>query len=176
MPEPATPEGQEPTNPNPTDATTAPAGDAPTDKWAGIPDEWAWTKAALESANAEAASRRVALREAQEKLSAAKTPEEFESAVSEFKNGQAKLEAELARERAARKHGLADDVLEFLTGTTEEQIEAQASKLAALKPASQEPTPPKVVTVPAPSGGITPSSQPTELDGKALWKAHKARR
>jgi hypothetical protein len=176
MPDPANPEGQEPTpTPTPT-ATTPAAGEAPADPWAGIPDQFAWAKAAVENANREAASRRVALREAEEKLSAAKTPEEFEAAVAEFKNGQSRLEAELARERAARKHGLADDVVEFLTGTTEEQIEAQAAKLAALKPASQETVPPVVVTVPAPSGGVTPSSQPTEQDGRALWRAHKARR
>lgn len=148
------------------------------DRWDGIPDEWAWTKGVVESANREAASRRVALREAEEKLAAAKTPEEFEAAVSEFRNGQAKLEADLARERAARKHSLSDEVLEFLTGTTEEQIEAQAAKLAGLKPAatSEDPTPVRVITAPVPSGGVTPTHQPTEVDGRAAWKAYKDRR
>jgi len=175
MPDTGTPQGQEPTTP-PTEPVTPAATDAKTDPWEGIPDEWAWTKTQVEAANREAASRRVALRDLEDKTKDAKTPEEFESALTEYKNTQAKLESDLARERAARKHGLADDVLEFLTGTTEEQIEAQATKLAALKPASQEPAPPKVVTVPAPSGGVTPTSQPTEQDGRALWRAHKARR
>lgn len=177
MPDPA-PEGQEPTTTPTSTDTTAPAGEAaPKDQWAGIPDEWAWAKNAVESANREAASRRVALREAEDKLKEAKTPEEVQAAVADLSTKAAKLEAELARERAARKHGLSDDVLEFLTGTTEEQIEAQAAKLAAkLQPASQETAPPKVVTVPAPSGGVTPSTPPSEENGRALWRAHKARR
>jgi hypothetical protein len=176
MPDTGTPEGQEPTTT--TTSTEAPAGEAPpTDKWAGLPEEFAWAKSAVESANREAASRRVALREAEDKLKDAKTPEDVQAAVKDLSTKASQLEAELARERAARKHGLTDDVLEFLTGTTEEQIEAQASKLAAkLKPASQETAPPKVVTVPAPSGGVTPSTPPTEQDGRAAWRAFKARR
>jgi hypothetical protein len=169
-------QGQEPT----TDPTTAtePTGTEPTkekDPWEGLPEEWAWTKEAVNSANREAASRRVALREAEDKLKDAKSPEEVQAAIAEYQKKGTELESTLARERAARKHKLSDDVLEFLTGTTEEQIEAQAAKLAALKPAG-EPAPPRVVTVPAPSGGVTPVNAPPEQDGKAAWKAFKGRR
>jgi len=168
-------QGQEPiTDPN---AETQPTGNEgePKDRWDGIPDEWAWTKTAIESANREAAGRRVALREAEDKLKEAKTPEEVQSILAEHTRKADELSAQLSRERAARKHSLSDDVLEFLTGTTEEQIEAQAAKLAALKPGAQA-APPKVVTVPAPTGGVTPASQPNEESGRAAWRAFKDRR
>lgn len=167
--------GQEPT----TDPTTStePAGSAtPTDRWEGIPEEWAWTKGAVESANREAASRRVALRELEEKTKDAKSPEEVAAAMADFQKKEADLTSSLARERAARKHSLSDDVLEFLTGTTEEAIEAQAAKLAALKPTSTDPVTPRVITAPVPTGGVTPTQKPSEVDGRAAWKAYKDRR
>jgi hypothetical protein len=176
MPDTGETQGQEPTNTDSTTSTETGTPAATTDRWEGIPDEWAWTKGAVESANREAAARRVALRELEEQTKDAKSPEDYAEAVKTFNTKQTELETALARERAARKHSLADDVLEFLTGTTEEQIEAQATKLAALKPASQETVVPKVVTVPAPTGGVTPTVQPTELDGRAAWKAYKDRR
>ena len=167
-------QGQEP-NTEPNASTGASTPDAKTDPWEGLPDEWAWTKNAVESANREAASRRVALRELEDKTKDAKTPEEFTAAMTEYTAKQTQLATELARERAARKHGLADGVLEFLTGTTEEAIEAQAAKLATLNPKAE--TPPKVITVPAPSGGVTPSTgAPKVENGREMWKAYKARR
>lgn len=176
MPDPA-PQGQEPETPTPSttdaSATTAPAGETKTDPWEGIPEEWAWTKAAVERANNEAASRRVALRDAEDKLKDAKTPEEVQAAVKNFADKTAELETTLAKERAARKHKLDDDVLEFLTGTTEEQIEKQAAKLAALKPANQEP---RVVTAPPPAGGVKPGTTPNTRTGRDEWKAYKERR
>jgi hypothetical protein len=173
MPDTGETQGQEPITDSTTSTDPAPTA-APTNSWDGIPDEWAWTKVAVESANREAAARRVALRELEEQTKDAKSPEDYAEAVKTFNSKQTELETALARERAARKHSLADDVLEFLTGTTEEQIEAQATKLAALKPSSD--TPPKVVTVPAPTGGANPVAQPTELSGRAAWKAYKDRR
>lgn len=166
--------GQEPTTePTP----TPPTPPAPTDPWDGIPEEWSWTKNAVESANREAAARRVALRELEDKTKDAKTPEEFATAMSEFTAKETELTTALARERAARKHSLKDDVLEFLTGTTEEQIEAQAAKLAALAPATGEPTPPRVITATPPSGGVTPPTPtPKAESGREAWRAYKARR
>ena len=161
---------------DPNTSTDAATGE-PKDRWEGIPEEWAWTKGAVESANREAASRRVALREVEDKLKEAKTPEEVQAATAEYQRKADELTAQLTRERAARKHSLSDEVLEFLTGTTEEQIEAQAAKLAALKPSSTtEPVTPRVITAPAPTGGVTPTHQPTEVDGRAAWKAYKDRR
>ena len=165
-------QGQEPdTEPKPTPPTP------PTDPWDGIPEEWSWTKNAVESANREAAARRVALRELEDKTKGAKTPEEFTAAMSEFNAKETELTTALARERAARKHSLNDDVLEFLTGTTEEQIDAQAAKLAALAPATGDTTPPRVITVTPPSGGVSPPTPtPKAENGREAWRAYKARR
>jgi hypothetical protein len=158
--------------------TTTDEGTKPTEKadpWEGLPDEFAWTKAAVESANREAAARRVALRDLEEKTKDAKSPEEFEAAVKDFNTKQADLEIALERERAARKHKLADDVLEFLTGKTPEEIEKQAEKLAALKPAGEKP--PVVITTTPPAGGVKPGDQaPKEKSGYDEWKAWRSRR
>lgn len=165
--------GQEPTtttDPNP--ATGDPKPTEKADPWEGLPDEFAWAKSAVESANREAASRRVALREAEDKLKDAKTPEEFQRVMSEYTEKQTALTTELERERAARKHGLADDVLEFLTATTPDEIEKQAAKLAALKPGT-----PKVITTTPPAGGVTPAQgAQKETSGREAWRAYKERR
>lgn len=174
------PTGQEPTatpDPNAAAATADATADTKTDPWEGIPDEFAWAKSAVESANREAAARRVALREAEEKLATAKTPEEFTAAVNELKTTSENLTRDLEVERAARKHKLDDDVLEFLTGTTPEQIEAQASKLAALKKAETPPGQTVVITQPTPTGGVTPGdTAPKEPSGREAWRAYKDRR
>lgn len=174
--------GQEPTtDPAPATSTEAPAAQtaAPAEKadpWDGIPEEWSWTKNAVEAANREAAARRVALRDLEDKTKDAKTPEEFTAAMGEFQKAQEKLTTDLERERAARKHKLDDDVLEFLTGTTAEQIEAQAAKLASLKKA-EAPAQTVVITQPDPSGGVSPGEKsPKELNGREAWRAFKDRR
>lgn len=143
------------------------------DPFAGLPEEFAWLKSDLETTRREAAARRVELRGLQDKFKDAKTPEEVAQAIAEATTRSTQLEAEVARERAARKHKLDDALVEFLTGTNEEQIEAQAAKLAALAPsAPREP-----VTRLAPRGGVTPSdSSPPELDGREAWKKFKGRR
>lgn len=152
----------------PAAAATAAAGD--TDRWAGIPEEWAWARGAVEAANREAASRRVALRELEEKTKDAKTPEEFTAAIEAAKAAEDKLALELARERSARTHGLTDELLEFLTGTDAEAIEAQAAKLAALQPAA---APVKVITQPPLSGGSSPSQANVEIDGRKAWAKYR---
>lgn len=142
-----------------------------TDPWAGIPEQWAWAKNAVEAANREAASRRVALRELEDRTKDAKTPEEFASALAEVKAAEEKLAVDLARERAARTHGLTDELVEFLTGTDPEAIESQAAKLAALKSGTVAP---KFITQPAPAGGAQPSQPIVEQDGKRAWKQYRA--
>ena len=167
-----TPSGETPTVTDSTPAATT-TPETPADPWANIPEEWAWTKSAVESANREAASRRVALRELEEKVKDAKTPEEFNAATAEFTQKEQELTRSLARERAARKHKLDDDILEFLTGATEEQIEAQAVKLAAFKPGAEKQV---VITQPPPSGGATPGEgADPNVDGKSEWKRYKDR-
>ena len=141
-----------------------------TDPWAGIPDEWAWTRNAVEAANREAASRRVALRELEERVKDAKTPEEFSTAIAAVKASEEKLALELARERAARTHGLSDELLEFLTAAEPEAIEAQAAKLASLRSGE---TVTKVITQPAPAGGAQPSQPAVDQDGRKAWAKYR---
>lgn len=163
-------QGQEP------ETQTEATAEAPKEKdpYEGLPEEFAWLKDDRESLRREAASRRVALREAEAKLKDAKTPEDIAAAVADTTKRNAELEAEVARERAARKHKLSDELLEFLTGTTDEQIEAQAAKLAALRPSVTEPV---TTTRQEPRGGVTPSnSTPPELDGREEWKKYRGRR
>jgi len=163
-------EGQEPAN----QTTTAPV-ETPADPYAGLPDEFAWLKNDLESTRREAAGRRVELRELEAKFKDAKTPEEVATAIADATKRSAALEAEVARERAARKHKLDDSLVEFLTGATEEQIEAQAAKLAALAPSASRETP--VVTRQTPRGGVTPAdTTPPEINGRDAWKQYRGRR
>ena len=83
------------------------------------------------------------------------------------------LEVALARERVARKSGLSDDLVEFLTGKTEEELATQAQKLAGLKPAADAE--PVVVTVQEPRGGLNPSVEPEE-NGFDAWEQYKKNR
>lgn len=167
-------QGQEPAATDTTVGTPAAPETAPTesaqDRWAGIPDEWAWAKNAVESANREAASRRVALRELEDKVKDAKTPEEFNSALAEVKAKEVELTNTLAKERAARKHSLTDDLLEFLTADSVEGIEAQAEKLAALKPSAAAPI---VITKLPPTGGAKPNEHSTLESGKEAWAEYR---
>lgn len=82
------------------------------------------------------------------------------------------LRAQLARERAGRRHGLDDDLVDLLGTGTDEQIEARAAALAArLAPAGTAPAP----TSPVPRrpveqlhGGGDPTTTPEETDPRKL--------
>lgn len=162
-------EGQAPEN-----QTPAPATEAPADPYAGLPEEFNWLKQDRESLRREAAGRRVELRELEAKVKDLKTPEEVSAAIADAAKRSAALEAEVARERAARKHKLDDALLEFLTGSTEEQIEAQAAKLAALAPAAPREV---VVARQTPRGGVTPAdATPPEINGREEWKKYRGHR
>lgn len=63
------------------------------------------------------------------KTAAAKTAE-VQGQYEELLGKASTAEHELWRERAARKHGLDDELLEFLTGETAEELEARAKTLA----------------------------------------------
>ena len=65
----------------------------------------------------------------------------------------AKLETEHLKLTVANETGLSLDVIEFITGTDEESIRAQASKLATLIP--QSPT--RAGSITAPAAGQAPS-------------------
>lgn len=147
-----------------------PAGDKP-DPWEGLPDTHSWVKKSHEDATREAASYRVQLREAQEKLKGAKTAEEFTEITAE-------LERKVTVLDVARKFKVADDDLEFLTGKTPEDLERQAEKLAkraaATAPPAAEPAPIVVTKVPL-SGGLQPGDGVKPRTGRELWAEHKRR-
>jgi hypothetical protein len=151
-------QGQEPEVP----ATTPSA--AP-DPWAAFPAEFNWVRK-------EAAEKRVLAKELQEKLGSAKTPEEVQQLTAAYDTKTSDLEVALARERVARKTGLSDDLVEFLTAKSEEELVAQAAKLAGLKP----PAEPVVVTVQEPRGGLNPTVDPTEKSGFEQWEEYKRNR
>jgi hypothetical protein len=143
------------------------------DPWAAFPAEFNWVRKELEDSRKEAANKRVLARELQDKLAAAKTPEEVQQITAAYDAKTNDLEVALARERVARKTGLSDDLVEFLTGKSEEELTAQAAKLAGLKPAADDPV---VVTVQEPRGGLDPTINPNEQSGFDAWEAYKRNR
>lgn len=160
-------QGQEPEK-----KETAPAGTP--DPWEAFPAEFNWVRKELEDTRKEAADKRVLARELQEKLTAAKTPEEVQKITSAHETKTAELEAALVRERVARKTGLDEDLVEFLTAKTEDELLAQAAKLARKK-ADAEPV---VVTVQEPRGGLNPSgdhAEPNGFDEYKRWKESNRR-
>lgn len=159
-------QGQEP-------AETPAPSESP-DPWAAFPKEFNWVRKELEDTRKEAAEKRILAKELQEKLGSAKTPEEVQQISAAYDAKTNELEVALARERVARKSGLSDDLVEFLTGKSEEELVAQAAKLAGLKPAADAD--PVVVTVQEPRGGLNPTVDIHNKSGFDLWEEHKRNR
>lgn len=91
-----------------------------------------WAQKELTKARQEAARYRTSLRDAEKKLSEAKTQEDIDAAVAEVRQAQADIERDLHVERALRSHGLTDEDREFFDGLYDvEAITARAEKLAA---------------------------------------------
>lgn len=158
-------------------ATEAAATEEKPDPYAGLPEEFSWMKNEVETTRREAASYRTQLREEQEKLKNAKTPEEVASILADREAVTAKLEREVTIERLARKFKLDDDKLEFLVGKTEEDLTRQAEKLSKLG-GTVEPTPPptvQVTKVPL-SGGTKPGDDAPALDGRQAWRDYRKNR
>jgi hypothetical protein len=149
--------------------TPATASDTSTEDTAGLDELPDWARKRLTKANAEAANYRTRLRDAETKLGSAKTVEEFETAVTDLKTANERLEAELLRERVARKFDLPDDLAGRLHGATVEELEADAKALA--KYASTPATPPGSL-----SGGLDPSDDDVFDPVAEARKARAARR
>lgn len=167
----ANPQGQEP-NPSSTENQQEQQQSNAPDPWEKFPAEFNWVRKELEDTRREAAEKRVLAKELQEKLAAAKTPDEVQSIIAANDEKTRNLETQLLRERVARTTKLDDDLVEFLTGKTEEELLNQAKKLAGRKKADDDPDP-VVVTQLNPRGGQNPSAEPGELDGFAEWERHK---
>jgi len=121
----------------------------------------------LERTRRESANYRTQLREAQDALGKAKTPEEVEAAVADL---TAKLEASetaLVRERVLRKHPLPDELAELLQGKDEAELIAHAKKLSKFAPSEEEPDDDARLR-----GGLDPKDD-NEFD--AVAEARKAR-
>lgn len=81
--------------------------------------------------------------ETEKAQAASKALAKAEAAAKEAVERAGKAERDLMVEKAVRKHDLDDDVIEFLTGETAEEIDAKAEKLARFgakgkKPAAEE--------------------------------------
>ncbi|ATI18631.1 scaffolding protein [Streptomyces phage Amethyst] len=119
------------------------------------------------SANAEAANYRTKLRETEAKLSQAKTLEEFEAATSELKGQIETLERQILLKDVAAKYELPEALAKRLTGTTPEELEADAKELQ------------KLVAAPEPEslgGGLTPEDDTDDFDPvKAVEQFRRSR-
>lgn len=93
-------------------------------------------EAELERTRREAAARRTRVRELEQSLEGAKSPEEFEAAVNEYKAQIAALELSVARSDVARKYGLPDDLASALQGSDAAALEAHAKVLAKYVPST----------------------------------------
>ncbi|MCS0601107.1 hypothetical protein NX794_07660 [Streptomyces sp. LP11] len=121
----------------------------------------------LTDARAEAANYRVKLREAETKLSSAKTVEEFEAAVAELKAQNDALERQILLNNVAAKYELPPALAKRLAGSSPEELEADAKELQ------------KLVVPPAPEslgGGLTPSDGDEDFDPVKAARAARSRR
>jgi hypothetical protein len=148
------------------------------DPWEKFPAEFNWVRKELEDARKEAADKRVAARELSEKLAEAKTPEDVQKLTAAYDEKIAELETRLVRERVARDTKLPDELLEFLTGKTEEEMKAQAAKLTGKKKKDDEDDDDQtvVVTQLGPRGGQKPNDPPTPTNGHDEWEKFKKNR
>lgn len=107
-------------------------------------------ESALQATRKESAGYRTQLRTVEEKLQAAKTPEEIESIVATAVSEREAIEQGLLREAIAARAGLPDALAEVLKGSTREEMEEHAKVLAQFAPASERE--------PEPKGGLRPGS------------------
>lgn len=123
--------------------------------------------AELEKVRREAANRRTQLRDAEAKLAVAKTPEEYDAAIAEFKASNERLEREVLVTRIASKYELPDSLAARLVGNDEAALEADAKVLAALVTTN---------TSPVLKGGLDPAESDDDFDPVKAAHAAKARR
>ena len=120
-----------------------------------------WAKKKISDLNAENANWRTKFRDAEQKLAAAKTPEEFAKLQADFTKERTELERALVIASA----GIPEELQEFVTGTTKEELEASAAKLAKFV---KEPP-----RQPAPKGDLNGGKEPRsdEDDASAVAAA-----
>lgn len=142
-----------------------PSEDDEDDKGDGDHDELPeWGRKQLTKARKDAANYRRKFAEANEKLAAAKSPEDFQAVQESL--AEAKLE--LDTERIANRYGLPDEMRQVLAGKTTEEVEAHAKILSKFVPNSR-------VDIDDLSGGLNPGSDEGTLDPRALAAKHRRR-
>lgn len=130
-----------------------------TDPFAELPE---WAQREIKETRAEAANYRTRLRDAETKLSEAKTPEEFAAALADLDKKNTELEVELTRTKVARKFGLPDELVALVQGPTPEDMEKTAELLA--KHAKAE-----TFSYAGKGGGLNPNQGPAiETDPRKL--------
>jgi hypothetical protein len=120
----------------------------------------------LSKTRAEAANYRTKLREAETKLSEAKTPEEIEKAVAELKAQNEALERSVLVASVAREFELPNELAELLKGDDEEALKKHAKALQ------------KFVTPNTPEsldGGLHPTATSGVEEFDPVAEARKAR-
>lgn len=127
-----------------------------------------WARNELKKARGDAARYRTGLREAEAKLAAAKTPEEFETATRELAQQNAKLTREINVRDVAAKHGLPPALAARLQGSTPEEMEADAVELAKL-------VAPNPTGSGDPKGGLDPNDDDNEMDPRKLAARYRRR-
>lgn len=122
----------------------------------------------LSDTRAEAANYRTKLREAETKLSEAKTPEEVEAAVEELRQQNAALERAVLVANVAREFELPSELAELLKGDDEAALKQHAKALQKFVPSD---TPESL------GGGLDPQSRNSEeFDPVAEYRKAKSSR
>jgi hypothetical protein len=134
-----------------------------------VPD---WVKEKISKVNNEAKSLRDRLRETEDKLKDAKTPEEVEAIVKQMTKDREDSERALLIENVALKYKLPEQIQKRLTGTTREELEADAKELADLFGTEDEEVELEGGLSPRPRSGET-ADDPRSLAAK---HGHRARR
>lgn len=155
--------GQEPTQDAQEDQTGTegtPSDQKPVEDESELPE---WARERLTKANREAASYRTQLREAQESLSRAKTPEDYQALQDKLET----VQHDLLVASIAHELGIPDDFASRLRGATEEEIRADAESikdLFAQKPAGHTPQTPR--------GGLDPreAEDGDDFNPKSWWQ------
>ncbi|WP_326742578.1 hypothetical protein [Streptomyces sp. NBC_01768] len=122
-----------------------------------------WARKELKSVRDEAARRRTEAKALKSQLESAKSPEDY-AAIEQRAAG---FEADLNRERLARKYDLPDVIAKRIVGATDDEREADAKALAA------ELT--KTTAGPV-SGGLDPTDTADATDPAALAAQVRRRR
>ena len=126
-----------------------------------------WARTELARVRDEAAKSRISLRDAMTKFEGAKTPEEFATAVAEYKVENARLAQDLARTTVGNTYKLPPELIAVLTGDTPEALDAHAKVLSKFVTATENNDPENL------SGGLDPSGDDGSFDPVA--EAAKAR-